>query len=149
MTPARSFSSGRWPGVPIERFGRTSLRTRRRGPRPWHHDSGPLLGGKVDRRLERYYDTTVFTQTAAITFGNASQRYNALRADISQNYDLSLFKDFIVKRRGTGNPRAQFRAEALNAFNTPRFGNPATSAIFPPEGPLPSQPTRRAKSKWG
>ena len=67
--------------------------------------------------------TTVFTQPAAFAFGNASQRYNDLRA--------------------------QFRAEALNAFNTPRFGNPATSAIFPPEGPLPSQPTRRAKSKWG
>lgn len=99
----------------------------------------PLLSGKVDQRLERYYDTTVFTQPIAFTFGNASQRYNALRADISQNYDLSLFKDFLIKQREAGNLRAQFRAEALNAFNTPRFGNPNTSVTSSARGTINSQ----------
>lgn len=99
----------------------------------------PKLSGKVDQRLDRYYDTTVFSQPAAFTFGNASQRYGDLRGDITRNYDLSLFKDFILKQRDGGNIRAQFRAEALNAFNTPRFGNPNTSVTSSARGTINSQ----------
>jgi len=36
------------------------------------------------------------------------------------NWDLSIFKDVTFKERY----KAQFRAEALNAFNTPLFANP-------------------------
>ena len=35
-------------------------------------------------------------------------------------WDLSMFKTVTIKER----IKAQFRAEALNAFNTPLFGNP-------------------------
>lgn len=38
-------------------------------------------------------------------------------------WDLSLFKTVSIKER----VRAQFRVEALNAFNTPQFYGPHTS----------------------
>jgi len=81
----------------------------------------------------------VFSQPPAFTFGNASQRIDALRNDIIQNYDLSLFKDFVLKQRESGNVRAQFRAEALNAFNTPRFGSPNTSVTSSAVGTINGQ----------
>ncbi|MBM3788020.1 MAG: hypothetical protein FJW30_27050 [Acidobacteria bacterium] len=99
----------------------------------------PRLEGKVDQRLNRYFDTSVFSQPPAFTFGNASQRIDALRNDIIQNYDLSLFKDFVLKQRESGNVRAQFRAEALNAFNTPRFGSPNTSVTSSAVGTINGQ----------
>jgi hypothetical protein len=39
------------------------------------------------------------------------------------NLDLSLFRAFKISDRWS----AQFRAEALNATNTPHFGNPGTN----------------------
>jgi hypothetical protein len=38
------------------------------------------------------------------------------------NWDLSVFKDFTIRERLKG----EFRAEALNAMNTPLFSNPNT-----------------------
>jgi hypothetical protein len=36
---------------------------------------------------------------------------------------MSVFKNFVIKER----LKAQFRAEALNAFNKPQFASPANS----------------------
>jgi hypothetical protein len=51
-------------------------------------------------------------------FGSAG--YNIIRAPGQRNLDFSLFKNFPI----TEAVRVQFRAEAVNATNTPYFGNP-------------------------
>jgi hypothetical protein len=48
---------------------------------------------------------------------------NALRGPGFQKADLALFKDFRLTERFV----LQFKAEAFNATNTPRFGNPASN----------------------
>jgi hypothetical protein len=83
------------------------------------------LSGKVDQRLNRYLDTTAFSQPAPFTFGNVGPLLPDVRNDGIRNFDLSLFKDF----RATEKLTAQFRAEFLNAFNTPRFGGLASGNV--------------------
>jgi len=52
-----------------------------------------------------------------------------------KNHDLSLFKDFQIVER----VRLQLRAEALNAFNTVRFGGPNTSVTSSSFGQITMQ----------
>jgi len=93
------------------------------------------LTGPVQSRLNRYFDTSVFTQPAAFTFGNTGPLLPDVRNDGSYNWDLSLFKEFVPVER----IRIQFRGEFLNAFNTPRFGNPNTSVTSNSFGVITSQ----------
>ncbi len=93
------------------------------------------LSGPVDERLEAYFDKTVFSQPAAFTFGNLTPTLPDIRNDGLRNFDLSLFKDFAPLER----LRIQFRAEALNAFNTPRFGSPTTGVTSSALGVITSQ----------
>jgi hypothetical protein len=51
------------------------------------------------------------------------------------NWGLSAFKGFAIGER----LKAQFRAEALNATNTPYFGNPNTTYTSPTFGKITSQ----------
>jgi hypothetical protein len=91
--------------------------------------------GRVQDRLDAYFDTSVFTQPAAFTFGNLARFLPDVRNDRIRNWDLSLFKLFQVAEGAT----AQFRAEFFNAFNTPRFGNPNNSVTSPAFGVINSQ----------
>lgn len=64
-----------------------------------------------------------FAVPAQFTFGNAGR--NILRSDGTANFDLSLFREFgIPVREGM---RVQFRAEAFNALNSPRFAAPSSN----------------------
>ena len=58
----------------------------------------------------------------AFTLGNVT-RTIAMRGPGQANWDLSVFKTFAV----TEGFKAQFRAEALNAMNTPLFRAPNTA----------------------
>jgi hypothetical protein len=49
-------------------------------------------------------------------------RFSYLRADGTNNFDLSLFKNYQITERF----RVQFRAESFNALNHVQFGGPAT-----------------------
>jgi hypothetical protein len=49
-------------------------------------------------------------------------RFSFIRADGTNNWDLSLFKNFRITERF----RLQFRAESFNAINHVQFANPAT-----------------------
>ena len=81
------------------------------------------LDGSPQSRLDRWFDTSVFSQPAPFTLGSMGPTVSDLRNDGVRNYDLSLFKEFIPKEQ----LKLQLRMEALNAFNTPRFGSPATA----------------------
>jgi hypothetical protein len=94
-----------------------------------------LKTGPVQDRLTAYFDKSVFSQPAAFTFGNMGPRVADIRNDGMYNWDLSLFKDFQIVER----MKLQFRAEALNAFNTPRFSGPNTSVTSSSFGVITSQ----------
>ena len=89
------------------------------GSRPDRLRQGTLDSGQ--RSLQRWFDTTAFTSPPPYTYGNAGR--NILFGPGRVNFDLSLFKDFPIHER----LKAQFRAEAFNAFNTPQFGLPNAS----------------------
>jgi outer membrane receptor protein involved in Fe transport len=65
-----------------------------------------------------WLNTNAFAWPAAYTFGTEGR--NDLRMDWTRNFDLSLFRSFPFGE----SKRLEFRAEAFNAFNTPRFGEP-------------------------
>ena len=102
------------------------------------------LSGPVDERLSRYFDTSVYTQPAPFTFGTASA-VSDIRNDGVKNFDLSLFKEFDPLER----LRVQFRVEALNAFNTPRFGSPDTSVNSNTFGVISSQANNPRQLQFG
>lgn len=103
--------------------------------RPNNNGRSAKLSGPVHERLNRFFDTSVFSQPAPFTFGNLSPRLPDVRNDGIRNFDLSLFKNFLLTERF----QLQFRGEALNAFNTPRFGTPNGSVTSPSFGVIASQ----------
>ncbi len=75
--------------------------------------------GSPESRLNNYINASAFSLAPQYTFGNLSRVIPNYGPGLA-NWDLSLFKTFTVKERFHG----QFRAEALNAFNTPNFNHP-------------------------
>lgn len=88
--------------------------------------SGPfrILGGINDTP---WFDTSVFSQPAANTFGNVGR--NAASGPGFANLDASLFKQFRVKEGW----ELEFRAEAFSATNSPtwQLNNPNTNVNDP------------------
>jgi Carboxypeptidase regulatory-like domain/TonB dependent receptor-like, beta-barrel len=112
--------------------------------RPNTNGKDPRLSGKVDERLNKYFDTSVYSQPAAFTFGNVGPTVN-IRNDGVRNFDLSLFKQFAPIEK----VRVQFRVEALNAFNTPHFGSPTTSVTANTFGQITSQANSPRQLQFG
>ena len=75
------------------------------------------------QRLDRWFDTSVFSQPAPFTLGNMSPLISNLRNHHINNVDMSVFKQFQILEK----LKLQFRAEAFNAMNRVRFGSPNTS----------------------
>jgi len=103
------------------------------------------LEGPVQDRLDAYFDKTAFAQPAAFTFGNLGPRLPDIRNDGIYNWDLSVFKNF----KATEKLSVQFRAEALNAFNTPRFSGPNTSVTSSSFGVVSSQANAPRQIQFG
>ncbi|HVX65361.1 MAG TPA: carboxypeptidase regulatory-like domain-containing protein, partial [Bryobacteraceae bacterium] len=72
--------------------------------------------------LNKYFNTAAFQKNAPGTFGNTPR--NLLRGPRTNSWDLGISKNW----RFADRYRLQFRWEMFNAFNTPSFGNPSTSA---------------------
>ncbi|MBL8176047.1 MAG: TonB-dependent receptor [Bryobacterales bacterium] len=83
-----------------------------------------------ERRAERWFNIDAgFNRNSAEVLANNlqghSSRFTGIRADGINNFDLSLFKNFRIKERGT----LQLRLENYNALNHVQFGGPNTNPI--------------------
>jgi len=92
--------------------------------RPNWTGSDPVTPGDTLDRLNNYINPAAFTVAPSYSFGNVARSINYLGPGMV-NWDLSLFKTVAIRERF----KAQFRAEALNAFNTPDFANPNTQFL--------------------
>lgn len=80
------------------------------------------------RSPARWFNTEAgFEKSAALQLANNVRtfplRFSGIRAQSINNYDLALFKNTRFRERYN----AQFKAEFLNAFNTPLFPSPNTT----------------------
>jgi hypothetical protein len=82
----------------------------------------PAVEGSFGQRLDGWINPAAFSNATIATFGNVT-RTIAMRGPGQVNWDISVFKTFDVYE----NFKAQFRAEALNAMNTPLFRGPNTA----------------------
>ena len=112
---------------------------------PNNNGNDPRLDGPVEERLNRYFDTSVYSQPAAFTFGNEPIFSPLLRAHGVRNFDLSVFKNFQVRPGMT----AQFRIEALNAFNYVQFSAPNTSVTSSSFGVITGQANAPRQLQFG
>ncbi len=103
--------------------------------RPNWNGQDPRLDTPREERLLQWFDTRVYSQPAAFTFGNAGATSPVLRTDSTRNLDLSMFKVVSV----AGRVRLQARLEAFNALNRVQFGSPNTSVISSSFGVVTSQ----------
>ena len=78
--------------------------------------------GKLEDRLNGYINPAAFTTSTVLTFGDAP-RTLSLRGPGEANWDMSLYKNILIRER----INAQFRAETYNTFNTPWFAGPNAS----------------------
>ena len=74
--------------------------------------------------FSRNFNTSCFQEPAVGTFGNEGKY--VLRGPGTNNWDLSLFKNFPIVER----VHMEFRFEAYNTFNHPQFSAIDTSAVF-------------------
>jgi hypothetical protein len=67
-----------------------------------------------------WFNTSVFTDPAKFTYGNAPRYVGEVRGSRNNNLDLGVHKSFSPMEK----LRLQLRAELFNAFNRNRFSNP-------------------------
>lgn len=70
----------------------------------------------------RMFNTSVFSQPAAFTFGNTGALSPDLRGAKTNSWNASLFKSFRIGER----VRSEFRFESFNIFNHPIWASPGT-----------------------
>jgi hypothetical protein len=90
--------------------------------RPSATGTSALTSGSLESRLSNYINPAAFTTSPRGTFGNVARALE-MRGPGQANWDVSIFKSFSIVEKFKG----QFRAEALNAFNTPMFAAPNVS----------------------
>jgi len=93
------------------------------GSRPNWSGKSAKLGGPTVERLDRYFDTSVFSQPPAFTFGNTPRTLPDVRAPGLVNFDFSLIKNTRMRER----VNVQFRSELFNLLNNTNFGAPGTT----------------------
>jgi hypothetical protein len=73
----------------------------------------------ANRTIDQWYTPGSFRTLDPLAFRTVSVRYGSLRNPPIRNFDLSAHKRFEITERVS----MQFRAEFINAFNTPQFFN--------------------------
>ncbi len=82
-----------------------------------------------NRTFDRFFDPTVFARPAVGDYGNAPK--DVVRSPGTNNWDMSLFKNFPVKSERR---ILQLRWEVYNIFNHTQFATLDTNARFDPAG---------------
>jgi hypothetical protein len=95
------------------------------------------VSGSAYSRLNKWFNTSCFSQPAAFTFGNEPRNDSELRAAGQANWDVALFKNFPIDSAGKRN--VQFRFETFNLFNRVQFGYPGDTQGLPNYGVVSSQ----------
>ncbi|HTB13431.1 MAG TPA: carboxypeptidase-like regulatory domain-containing protein [Bryobacteraceae bacterium] len=80
------------------------------------------LTGSAISRLNQWFNTSLFSQPAAYTYGNAGRASPNVRTEGTDNLDFSLFKNNPFGREGRFN--LQIRGEFFNVLNRVQFGAP-------------------------
>jgi hypothetical protein len=107
------------------------------GSRPNNNGKSANLSGDAHDQLAQWFDTTVFTQPPAFTFGNTARTLPDVRDHGTNNLDVGLIKNNRFYRDGRLN--LQFRSEFFNLFNRVRFGDPGLTYGTPQFGVVTSQ----------
>jgi outer membrane receptor protein involved in Fe transport len=97
------------------------------GQRPNWNGQNPTIDNPT---IDKWFDTSAFSQPPQYTFGNAPRTIPGLRNHGVKNIDFSALKNTQIGEK----VNAQFRAEFFNLFNTPRFGLPNTQFGSPSFG---------------
>ncbi len=111
-------------GYPLQIYmnnnGNSSLGTARQ--RPNATGISPAVDGSVGDKIDNWINKAAFTDAPAFTLGNVT-RTIGMRGPGLVNWDFSVFKTASIRE----SLKVQFRAEALNAMNTPYFRAPNTA----------------------
>jgi hypothetical protein len=107
------------------------------GSRPNNNGSSAKLTGNPSDRLDRWFDTSVFSQPPAFQYGTTGRTLPDTRHHGINNFDVGVFKNNRFGRDGRFN--VQFRAELFNALNHVRFGYANMSFGNPSFGVISSQ----------
>ena len=100
------------------------------GQFPDNNGQSAALTGDPQTRLNRYFNTDVFSQPEAFTFGNSGRILPDVRGPGLNQWSFALFKRTNVTE-GVG---IEFRTEFFNLFNTPLFRHPGTALGTPQFG---------------
>jgi hypothetical protein len=114
-------------GLPFSPVLQTSTTNTGTGSRP--NVIGPVTYAHT---LQNWFSASAFGTPAPYTYGNAGR--DILFGPGRWNWDMSLFKDFVVHEQ----TRFQLRAEAFNIFNHPQFGQPNPNIGNPQAGTITS-----------
>ncbi len=90
--------------------------------RPNMTSTSPAASGSFAQRIDGWLNPAAFSTAPIYTFGDTPRTIDT-RGPGQVNWDISVFKTVTVFERF----KAQFRAEALNAMNTPLFRGPNTA----------------------
>lgn len=105
--------------------------------RPDNNGTSAKLEGDATSRLNRWFDTSVFSQPAPYTFGTAPRTLPDARWHGTNNLDLGIFKNNRFGNDGRYN--LQFRSEFFNVANHVRFGVAGIQLGNPTFGVVSSQ----------
>jgi hypothetical protein len=107
------------------------------GSRPNNNGTSAKLTGPAKDRITRWFNTSVFRQPPAFTYGTTGRTLPDTRHDGINNLDLGIFKN--NKFGADGRFNLQVRGELFNMANHVRFGYPGMSFGSPQFGVISSQ----------
>jgi hypothetical protein len=120
------------PVVLSAAINQTGLLTQNQRP-----DKAPGDPNIPNHSLANWFNTTLFSQPAQFTIGNAPRVLSNVRTSGERNADISLLKNNYLSHDDRMN--AQFRLECFNALNHPQFAAPNTNVNSAAFGTINSQ----------